>query len=95
MQQAFKSMMGQMDPQKGPFGQAPFPAGSPFPFPPPPVSPPAGTYRPTASQSSVTVDVAATKVEVAPPADVKDVPKDAPKEEEKTNKFGNLISKVI
>uniref|UniRef100_A0A7N0U740 Protein TIC 40, chloroplastic n=1 Tax=Kalanchoe fedtschenkoi TaxID=63787 RepID=A0A7N0U740_KALFE len=78
MQQAFKTMMGQMDPQNKQFGQTPFPAGSPFPFPPPQVSPPppvspsTGTYRPAASQPAVTLDVSATKVEVAPPADVTD-----------------------
>ncbi|KAL9686100.1 hypothetical protein QQ045_023555 [Rhodiola kirilowii] len=83
MQQAFKSMMGQMDPQNKPFGQAPFPAGSPFPFPTPPVPPPAGMYHPVSSQPAVTVDVSASKVEVAPSSDVTE----ANKEERETNKF--------
>lgn len=79
MQQAFKTLMGQMDPQNKGFSNAAFSPGSPFPFPMPPSSGPATSPSPAASQPVVTVDVPATKVEAsatkveAPPAsDVKD-----------------------
>ncbi|KAK7290307.1 hypothetical protein RIF29_04626 [Crotalaria pallida] len=85
MQQALKTMMGQMNPQSSPFDNAAFSGGSPFPFPMPPpsasgpgasASSPSTQYRPpsapSASQSSVTVDVPATKVEAAPDTNVKD-----------------------
>ncbi|XP_059280501.1 protein TIC 40, chloroplastic [Lycium ferocissimum] len=65
MQQAFKTMMGQMNGQNSqfsntafspgsPFGNAAFSPGSSFPFPPPPVSGPASSSPPppTASTSS-------------------------------------------
>ena len=35
MQQAMKTLMGQMDSQNNQFGNAAFSPGSPFPFPPP------------------------------------------------------------
>ncbi|XWS30835.1 hypothetical protein CRYUN_Cryun23aG0024900 [Craigia yunnanensis] len=71
MQQAFKTMMGQMNTQDNQFGNAAFPSGSPFPFPfPVPPSPgPATSPSPSSSQSAVTVDVPATKVEAAPVTD--------------------------
>ncbi|XP_019439554.1 PREDICTED: protein TIC 40, chloroplastic-like [Lupinus angustifolius] len=85
MQQAFKTMMGQMNPQSNPFDSAAFSGGSPFPFPMPspsvsgPAAPTsfAGTQyqapsASTASRSSVTVDLSATKVEAAPATNVKD-----------------------
>ncbi|PNX74606.1 translocon Tic40 [Trifolium pratense] len=76
MQQAFKTMMGQMNTQNNPFDSSTFSPGSPFPFPMP--SPPgpaapassagnqsqATSARP-ASQYTVTVDTK-TKVEAAP-----------------------------
>ncbi|XP_045820155.1 protein TIC 40, chloroplastic [Trifolium pratense] len=76
MQQAFKTMMGQMNTQNNPFDSSAFSPGSPFPFPMP--SPPgpaapassagnqsqATSARP-ASQYTVTVDTK-TKVEAAP-----------------------------
>nr|GLL40470.1 protein TIC 40, chloroplastic isoform X2 [Ipomoea trifida] len=86
MQQAFKTMMGQMNTQNNQFGNAPFSPGSPFPFPPPPPptsgpassfpSPPTASSQATPSPSSVsqpvTVDVSATKVDEPPTPDVKD-----------------------
>ncbi|XWS47548.1 hypothetical protein CRYUN_Cryun14cG0161700 [Craigia yunnanensis] len=71
MQQAFKTMMGQMNAQNNQFGNAAFPSGSPFPFPfPVPPSPgPATSPSPSSSQPGVTVDVPATKVEAAPATD--------------------------
>ncbi|TKY47309.1 TIC 40 [Spatholobus suberectus] len=85
MQQAFKTMMGQMNSQQNPFDSAAFSPGSPFPFPFPMPSA-AGPTAPassattqsrapsasTASQSTVTVDIPATKVEPAPTTNVKD-----------------------
>ncbi|KAI8002664.1 hypothetical protein LOK49_LG08G01906 [Camellia lanceoleosa] len=87
MQQAFKTMMGQMDSQNNQFNNAGFSPGSPFPFPfPPPsnsgpatsppfpnfaTSGPAASPSPATSQSVVTVDVPMTKVEVPPSTDVK------------------------
>ncbi|KAK6255830.1 hypothetical protein SCA6_017135 [Theobroma cacao] len=65
MQQAFKTMMGQMNTQNNQFSNAAFPLGSPFPFPAPP-SPGPVTYPSPSSQTAVTVDVPATKVEAAP-----------------------------
>ncbi|XP_004500418.1 protein TIC 40, chloroplastic [Cicer arietinum] len=83
MQQAFKTMMGQMNTQNNPFDSAAFSPGSPFPFPMPSSSGPAApassagtqsqsTSARTASQSTVTVDIPATKVEAAPSTNAKD-----------------------
>ncbi|XVF31667.1 hypothetical protein REPUB_Repub17cG0011300 [Reevesia pubescens] len=69
MQQAFKTMMGQMNTQNNQFGNAAFPSGSPFPFPVPPPPGPATSPSPSSSQAAVTVDVPATKVEAAPVTD--------------------------
>ncbi|KAJ7959981.1 Protein TIC 40, chloroplastic [Quillaja saponaria] len=71
MQQTFKTMMGQMSSQNNQFNNAGFSPGSPYPFPMP--SPPAqpGSSHPGVSQSAVTVDIPATKVEAAPAPDVK------------------------
>lgn len=83
MQQAFKTMMGQMNSQNSQFSNTAFSPGSPFPFPPPPVSGPASSSPPppTASTLStpsasfasqpVTVDVSPTKVEEPPAVNVK------------------------
>nr|Q8GT66.1 RecName: Full=Protein TIC 40, chloroplastic; AltName: Full=Translocon at the inner envelope membrane of chloroplasts 40; Short=PsTIC40; Flags: Precursor [Pisum sativum]AAN75219.1 chloroplast protein translocon component Tic40 precursor [Pisum sativum] len=79
MQQAFKSMMGQMNTQNNPFDSGAFSSGPPFPFPMPSASGPAtpagfagnqsqATSTRSASQSTVTVDIPATKVEAAAPA---------------------------
>uniref|UniRef100_A0A5B7BT19 Protein TIC 40, chloroplastic n=1 Tax=Davidia involucrata TaxID=16924 RepID=A0A5B7BT19_DAVIN len=72
MQQAFKTLMGQMDSQNNQFSNAAFSPGSPFPFPMPPASGSSTSASPVASQPVVTVDVAATKVETPPAMDVKD-----------------------
>ncbi|KAK4490063.1 hypothetical protein RD792_000717, partial [Penstemon davidsonii] len=82
MEQALKTFTQQMNTQNqnNPFGNAAFSPGSPFPFPPPPPPPPpptnpmqdsSRTSTPAASQS-VTVDVAASKVEDPPSISVKD-----------------------
>ncbi|XP_022876697.1 protein TIC 40, chloroplastic [Olea europaea var. sylvestris] len=73
MQQAFKTLMGQMNTQNNQFSNAAFSPGSPFPFPQPtnPTSDATSTSTSAASQS-VTVDVPATKVEDPPSADVKE-----------------------
>ncbi|KAL2538861.1 protein TIC [Forsythia ovata] len=73
MQQAFKTLMGQMNTQNNQFSNSPFSPGSPFPFPPPtfPTSDATTTSTPVASQP-VTVDVSATNVEDPPSAAVKE-----------------------
>ncbi|KAL2513293.1 hypothetical protein Adt_18893 [Abeliophyllum distichum] len=73
MQQAFKTLMGQMNTQNNQFSNSTFSPGSPFPFPPPtfPTSDATTTSTPVASQP-VTVDVPATKVEEPPSAAVKE-----------------------
>ncbi|CAK9168309.1 unnamed protein product [Ilex paraguariensis] len=71
MQQAFKTLMGQMNTQNNQFSNAAFSPGSPFPYPSPPASGPTASSAPAASQP-VTVDVSATKVEAAPTTHVKD-----------------------
>ncbi|XP_052189682.1 protein TIC 40, chloroplastic isoform X2 [Diospyros lotus] len=91
MQQAFKTLMGQMDSQNKQVNNAAFSPGSPFPFPfptptasSPATSPPFPTYpqpgpstspSPATSPSAVTVDVPVTKVEVPPPTDAEEEPK--------------------
>ncbi|KAL5074903.1 hypothetical protein RYX36_013887, partial [Vicia faba] len=77
MQQALNTMMGQMNTQNNnPFDSGAFSPGFPFPFPMPSASGPAtpagfagnqsqATSARTASQSTVTVDIPSTKVEVA------------------------------
>ncbi|PSS31813.1 Protein TIC 40 like [Actinidia chinensis var. chinensis] len=88
MQQAFKTLMGQMDSQNNQFNNAAFSPGSPFPFPTPsasgpaasppfptaPPSRPATSPLPATYQSAVTIDTTATvtKVEAPPATDVKD-----------------------
>ncbi|KAL2893490.1 Protein TIC 40 chloroplastic [Bienertia sinuspersici] len=52
MQQAFKTMMGQMGSQNNQFSSAPFSPGSPFPYPPPPTlgsSTSGFTYQPSST----------------------------------------------
>ncbi|KAL5982912.1 hypothetical protein ACLOJK_016991 [Asimina triloba] len=86
MQQAFKTLMGQMSPQNSQVGNTAFSPGSPFPFPPPPTSSPTPPF-PFPSPSSqtpvskpvVTVDVTATKVEATPATEVR-IKADAEKE---------------
>lgn len=108
MQQAFKTLMGQMDSQNNQFNTTAFSPGSPFPFPMPPPSGPSTSHSgpttspsgPTtspstvAAQSMVTVDVPATKVETPPATDVKD---DIEKKNEQ-NKYGikrSLFTNII
>ncbi|XP_068330684.1 protein TIC 40, chloroplastic-like isoform X1 [Pyrus communis] len=67
MQQAFKTLMGQMNPQDSQSNNAGFSPGSPFPFPSAPGSGPFGSPFPPTSQHS-TVDVSATSVDAAPSA---------------------------
>ncbi|KAK9989147.1 hypothetical protein SO802_029386 [Lithocarpus litseifolius] len=66
MQQAFKTLMGQMDTQNNQFNNAAFPSGSSFPFPMPSAPAPSTSPAPAASQPVVTVDVPATNVQAAP-----------------------------
>ncbi|KAF9602119.1 hypothetical protein IFM89_025164 [Coptis chinensis] len=74
MQQAFKTMMGQMPSENNPFSNTPFgksafSQGTPFPYTNPTMSPPT-TSSSSPSQSVVTVDVPATKVEAAPATEI-------------------------
>ncbi|XVE78643.1 hypothetical protein DITRI_Ditri13aG0163100 [Diplodiscus trichospermus] len=84
MQQAFKTMMGQMNTQNNQFGNAAFPSGSPFPFsapsspgpatspsPAPPSPQPAisPSPAPPSPGPAVTVDVPPTKVEASTATD--------------------------
>lgn len=66
MQQAFKTLMGQMGTQNNQFNNAAFPSGSSFPFPMPSAPMPSTSPAPAASQPVVTVDVPATNVQAAP-----------------------------
>ncbi|CAK7339027.1 unnamed protein product [Dovyalis caffra] len=68
MQQAFKSLTEQMNTADNQFNPA-FSARPPFPFSPPPASQPSTSSSPVASQPAITVDIPATKVEVAPTTD--------------------------
>ncbi|CAN6458411.1 unnamed protein product [Victoria cruziana] len=72
MQQAFKTMMGQMASQTGPLNNSGFSAPPPFPFPSA-TTPPASTfsYTSVASKPVTTVDVAAKNVEPPPAEEVK------------------------
>ncbi|XP_039057398.1 protein TIC 40, chloroplastic-like isoform X2 [Hibiscus syriacus] len=65
MQQAFKTMMGQMNTQNNQFDNTAFPSGSPFPFPAPPSAGPATPRSPSSSQPAITVDAPASKFEAA------------------------------
>ncbi|XP_062113902.1 protein TIC 40, chloroplastic [Humulus lupulus] len=78
MQQALKTMMGQMDTQNSPFSNPAFSPGpgTPFPFPSAAPPRPASSPPPSSSQSSVTVDVAATKVEAAPATRINEEPEE-------------------
>ncbi|KAG9456970.1 hypothetical protein H6P81_001478 [Aristolochia fimbriata] len=94
MQQAFKTLMGQMPPsQNTQFNSPAFSPGPPFPFPPPPMS---GPGSPSVSavppRPEVTVDVTATKVETAPVSEVKaDVTEeDEAKKEDKKYAFVDI-----
>ncbi|KAF5737813.1 protein TIC 40 chloroplastic-like isoform X2 [Tripterygium wilfordii] len=71
MQQAMKTLMGQINPQNSPFDSAGFPSSSPFPFAMPTTSP-----SPPASQPALMMDIPATKVEAVPTIEVKEERKD-------------------
>lgn len=88
MQQAMKTMMSQMNTQNNQFSNVPFPPGSPFPYPKPPTT---GPTTSPASQPTVTVDVAATKVEAAPTTDAKE----ESETETKQKKYGKRQSLVL
>ncbi|PPS02252.1 hypothetical protein GOBAR_AA18412 [Gossypium barbadense] len=76
MQQAFKTMTGQMNTQNNQFGNTVFPLGSPFPFPAPPSAGP-DIPRSPSSQCTDTVDAPVRQVEAAsvtdPATEVKSV----------------------
>ncbi|KAL5549692.1 hypothetical protein UlMin_004923 [Ulmus minor] len=95
MQQAFKTMMGQMNTQNNQFTNAAFSPGSPFPFPPTSV-PGTATSSPTASQQSVTVDVSASRVEATPTkgTPVKEAPTNDVKDETEEKKEPKKIAFV-
>ncbi|KAI5668125.1 hypothetical protein M9H77_17978 [Catharanthus roseus] len=71
MQQAIKTVMGQIPTQNNQFSNAGFSPNVPFPFPPPPASSTATSPPPTVSQP-VTVDVSASKVEESTATETKD-----------------------
>ncbi|XP_042490556.1 protein TIC 40, chloroplastic isoform X2 [Macadamia integrifolia] len=71
MQQAFKTLMGQMPTESKQFNNTAFSQGSPFPFPIPTASAPAESPSPIPSQAAVTVDVTATKVKATQDTEVK------------------------
>ncbi|XP_047322842.1 protein TIC 40, chloroplastic [Impatiens glandulifera] len=84
MQQAMKTMMGQMGSQNNQFNTAGFPSGSPFPFPTPSPMPSASPFSspsptktvvspsPASSPSGMTVDVSVTEVETSSSVDAID-----------------------
>ncbi|XP_041014713.1 protein TIC 40, chloroplastic-like isoform X3 [Juglans microcarpa x Juglans regia] len=72
MQQAFKTLMGQMNSQNNQFNNASFSSGSPFPFPMPSTPGFSTSPTPATSEPAVTVDVPATNVDAAPATVVKE-----------------------
>ena len=69
MQQAFKTMMSQMNSQNTPMSNSTQPFGSPFPVPPTFAT---GTaVSPSVSETAASIDVTATKVEDEPVTNVK------------------------
>lgn len=85
MQQAFKTLLGQMPTQNNQFNNPGFAPNVPFPFPPPPAQSTATSSPPmtssTVASKPVTVDVSASKVEERPATDIKgsSEPKQEPK----------------
>lgn len=71
MQQAMKTLMGQINPQNSPFDNSGFPSSSPLPFPMPPGSVPTTAPSPPASQPAGMMDIPATKVEAVQTTEVK------------------------
>ncbi|XP_043722452.1 protein TIC 40, chloroplastic-like [Telopea speciosissima] len=71
MQQAFKTLMGQMSTENKQFNDTAFSLGSQFPFPSSTASAPAESPSPVPSRAAVTVDVPATEVSAAQDTEVK------------------------
>uniref|UniRef100_A0A0A0KR61 Uncharacterized protein n=1 Tax=Cucumis sativus TaxID=3659 RepID=A0A0A0KR61_CUCSA len=69
MQQAFKTMMSQMNSQNSPMSNPTLSSGSPFPIPPTFAT--GTTISPSVSEPAVSIDVTATKVEEEPVTNVK------------------------
>ncbi|CAK9311534.1 unnamed protein product [Citrullus colocynthis] len=69
MQQAFKTMMSQMNSQNSPMSNPTLSSGSPFPIPPTFAT--GSTVSPSVSEPAVSIDVTATKVEDEPVSNVK------------------------
>ncbi|KAL4184004.1 hypothetical protein AMTRI_Chr11g157860 [Amborella trichopoda] len=95
MQQAFKTMMGQMSSNNSQFSGAGFPPGPPFPFPPTsPSGTPAASPTPFASKSAVTVDVTAS--DVAPASSTVEVKEDTKtKKQTKTFEFVDISPEEV
>lgn len=99
MQQAFKTMMGQMDTQNNQYANAGFSPGSPFPFPTPaaPGMPPRSPFPfPTPPASETTATSAARSAATSAPAsqrtvtvDVPPAKTEAPPAPEKTEDFAS------
>lgn len=81
MQQAFKTMMSQMNSQNSPMSN-PSLSGSPFPIPP--TFGTGTTVSPSVSESAASIDVTATKVEDEPVTNAK-----IGTENKEAKKFGN------
>lgn len=82
MQQAFKTMMSQMNSQNSPMSNPTLSSGSPFPTPPTFAT--GTTISPSVSEPAVSIDVTATKVEEEPVTNVK-----SRTENMEAKKFGN------
>lgn len=72
MQQAFKTLMGQMDSQNNLLNNASVSPGFPFPFPTPTVSGQSTSPSPVASSQAAVYIPPVTKVETPPTMEVKD-----------------------
>lgn len=96
MQQAFKTMTGQMNTQNNQFGNTVFPLGSPFPFPAPPSAGP-DIPRSPSSQCTDTVDAPVRQVEAAsvtdPATEVKSVKNETETAEPKKYAFVDVSPK--
>lgn len=87
MQQAIKTVMGQIPTQNNQFSNAGFSPNVPFPFPPPPASSTATSPPPTVSQP-VTVDVSASKVEESTATETKD----SSEQNQQPKKYGTVYN---
>lgn len=84
MQQAFKTVMEQMNTQNNQFANAGFSPNSPFAHASPPAAS-TSTSPPLAASQATTVDVSATRVEEPPATDIKD----DSEYEQQPKKYGN------